>query len=307
MFALGLLVFGAACSEQGPRRLPFPTFDARAPFPELGSGSSGGSGVSGAAGRKGAASEFERAIAESMRRGDMAAENGSNMVPESVQRQQVALPGGLISSIPLDFDEWQWASSDGVTLISHRRAGAASPDALIYARGFGGLIRNSPSLETRRFLRIVDPALAPSLLPAQISGDNSISESTSDFPSISNTGAAASSVPGLDYESAADSFSGWRWLGRNPGRVEMRMARTSGVWRDSEGGVEPAWMLVGSAVVDAEVGAHIAIVCKTSPRCPVAAELSAFLAELGPGDPATLAALRRTGANIPLSDVAGSR
>ncbi len=328
LLAASLLV---GCQD-GPRELPFPTFDARAPFDELGAAGGSAPGKSGDGEDQGA-SEFERAIADSMEQGegedsdeDGESPGDSSGDSKTVKRQQVPLSNSLVSSIPLDFDTWQWSSDGRVTMISYTQPGAGQPDALIYVEGFSELIRTSPSMEIRRFQQTVDPALIPKMTLPGLSGApmRRLSEQTGlDIGRIGDalTRAASHTMGmGLNYTSSEDTFTGWRWVGHNDHDVEMRLGRSRGTWRakpradadvsgtfsqltDSFEGVQdvqnryddvladgvgredsgwPAWMLVGSAVVSRDSGAHIAIVCKTTPTCPVAAELSEFLARLQP-------------------------
>lgn len=330
--------------QDGPRELPFPTFDARAPFDELGGGKSSAAGEA-SEGEDEGASEFERAIADSME--DRGGEEGkdsdedgespgdSSGDSKTVKRQQVPLANSLVSSIPLDFDTWQWSSDGRVTMISYTQPGAGQPDALIYVEGFSELIRMSPSMEIRRFQQTVDPALIPKMTLPGLSGApmRRLSEQTGlDIGRIGDalTRAASHTMGmGLNYISSEDTFTGWRWVGHNDHDVEMRLGRSRGMWRasaqadadvsgtfsqlsgsftevqdvqkrydgvlaDGVGRSDsgwPAWMLVGSAVVGRDSGAHIAIVCKTAPTCPVAAELSEFLARLKPASGGDIEAL----------------
>lgn len=274
LVACPMLFFATACSDQGERVLSEPVFDARAPFPELSSGGGASSGARAVSAKK-EASEFERAIADSMAGG--ADEDTPDDAPASaaVQTQKVTLPGGLASTIPLDFDAWQWSSEGGVTVITHRAAGATSPDAMIYAERFGELARVYPSREMTRFRVFADPAFTPLFGGLEENIEGALKDETPEVP--------------LDYRSSRDSFSGWRWFGQNPADVTLRFGRTQGRWSAPESGAEgegavtsSAWMLLGSANLGGGLGAHIAIICKQSPRCPVAEELSEFLAEMAP-------------------------
>ncbi len=342
-----MLLFVAGCGHDGPRKLAFPTFDARAPFPEL-SGTSAGKKHGSKAAKKGK-SAFEKAIADSMNEGG-AAKRSSKSAPGTVKRQKVPLPGGLASSIPLNFDEWQWSTSGDVTLVSHREAGAKEPDALIYAEGFSGLMNAFPSLEVRRFEHTVDPALSPPVVPQKISDTllRGLSKRTGIVPGrLRDAFGRASSHTmglGLNYSSSKDSFTGWQWVGHNDHDVAVRLGRTSGYWlthpradANAAGTLNTlakqfhgmsgaakryqkivaqqpagskrdgwsAWMLLGSAVVNKDVGAHIAIMCKTP--CAPADELADFLADLAPADTAKLDALREQGSKASMSEFAGQQ
>lgn len=338
------VLLASACAPDGPRQLPFPTFDAKEPFPELTAPTGNEKGESeGAAGD----SNYEKAIAESMEAGEREDEEGGGEA-QTVKRQDVPLAGTLVSSVPLEFDEWQWSSQGDVTIITHREPGASQPDALVYVEGFSPLIRMFPSVEIRRFQQTVDPNLGPSLaLPGLTDGlMGELSEQTGvDVGRLSEvlTRAASHTMGmGLNYRSGEDTFTGWQWVGHNEARVELRLGRTEGAWssrpiydRDISSALSqvteqvsglsgmqtrynevlgeqasrkasgwPAWMLLGSAVVERDRGLHIAMVCKTTPTCPVAGELSELLANIRPADAATVDVLRDHGSKTSLPDFA---
>lgn len=290
-------VAAMGCGERGARELAVPKFDPRAPFQELSSG--GEVGASGASASVQAASDFEQAIAESMAQDageDAPSAEEDAPLSDAVQIQTVRLPGGLASSIPLDFDTWQWNMENGRTLVTYRAPGATSPDAMIYAEPFSALVRSYPSQEMARFRRFADPSFIPlfevlnspeQFVAAQLRAqgvDPAVAARALDAldPSNSPTQSSPKPVFTLNYQSSRNTFSGWRWFGHNPAEVMMRFGRTEGQWRapDSggEGALSNAWMLLGSADLGAGLGTHIAIICKQSPQCPVAEELSAFLA-----------------------------
>jgi hypothetical protein len=340
VFAAALCVAG--CSEREQRELPFPTFEARAPFPEL-SGRSAGSkgGESGAS----AQSDFERAISESREEADSDEQAAD---ASTIKWQEVPLAGGLVSSIPLEFEQWEWSSQGRVTMVTYRDAGDERPQALIYVEEFSPIIRSLPSAEMRRFQQTADPRLVPELsLPGMAGGAmQQLSQETGvDMGRLGDAIGRATSHTmglGLNYASSEDTFSGWRWVGHNPHDVEIRLARTSGHWlarplvdpsvsgtfaeitervsglgevqrRYDEAVVDgrvgstsgwPAWMLIGSAVTGRDSGAHVAIICKASPDCPVAAELSEFLARMRPAGPGTLDTLRSQSSQPQLDDFA---
>jgi|GEM_PF-6729229 len=307
-----MLVAASSCSDTGPRELTTPIFDARAPFLEL--SSAGGSSSTGASDSAKGASDFEKAIAASMAQG---AKEDPEDVPDdaissaAVQIQTVTLPGGLASSIPLDFDTWQWRSENGKTIITHRAPGATSPDAMIYAERFGALVRIYPSQEMARFRRFADPSFIPlteilnspqqvdaeqlralGIDPAQLLEPGGLAPE--DMKRVldalddakQNGQEAPKPAPTLHYESSRSTFSGWTWFGQNAADVTLRLGRTEGRWSapdsSGEGAPSSAWMLLGSADRSAGLGMHMAIICKQSPQCPVAEELSAFLAEMTP-------------------------
>jgi glutaredoxin-related protein len=281
--------------------------------------------------------------------GAQAGEEGQgDSAPENVKTQEVPLAGSLVSSIPLEFEEWQWSSQGRVTIITHREPGASQPDAMVYVEAFSPLIGMFPSAEMRRFHQTVDPALVTSLsLPGLSAGlMRELSEKTGvDASSLSDglTRAASHTMGlGLNYRSGKDTFTGWQWVGHNQHQVELRLGRTAGSWharpnaKSSVAGVFsqasqqvpkltgvqerynevlsnqsgrqdagwPAWMLLGSAVVERDRGLHIAIMCKTTPTCPVAAELSELVANIRPADTATVEVLREQGSKSDLPDFA---
>ena len=337
------LLLATGCSSDGPRELPFPTFDAKAPFPGL---SSPKSSMAGKAGGGTGKSKFEKAIAESMEEGEEADE--AEKSAETIKRQDVPLAGSLVSSIPLEFDEWQWSTKGRVTIITHRKPGASQPDALVYVEQFSPLIRTLPSVEVRRFQQTVDPALVssfslPGLSHALI---GKLSKQTGvDVAQLTDalTRAASHTMGlGLNYRSGEDTFTGWQWVGHNDHDVALRLGRTAGNWRtrpDADAAVGPvfaqisrkvsalsgvrsrysevlsnqagrqdagwpAWMILGSAVVERDRGLHIAILCKTTPNCAVAGELSELVANIRPVDSSTVEALREQGAKTSLPDFA---
>jgi hypothetical protein len=352
-FAIFVLLV-SACSPDGPRQLPFPSYDAKAPFPSLGESKSGKTSSSDG---PAAESDYEKAIADSLAKSDQGGEQTDDQdgqdeqngqAPETVKTQDIPLAGSLVSSIPLEFDEWQWASEGRVTMITYRKAGASQPDALVYVEAFSPLIRTFPSAEMRRFHQTVDPALVPSLsLPGLTGGlmDKLSQETGVDVARLADglTRAASHTMGlGLNYRSGKDTFTGWRWVGHNDHDVELRLGRSAGSWHarpDADAGVSntfsqasqhvsklegvktrynevlsdqsgrkdagwPAWMLLGSAVVDRDRGLHIAVMCKTTPRCPVAAELSELIADIRPADTGSVEILREQGAKTNLADFA---
>lgn len=307
-----ILFVESACDNPGPRELAAPVFDARAPFAELSASGASAPASANQDGQKSGASDFEKAIAESMGEGGGGdAKKDSPTADESIQTQKVALPGGLGSSIPLDFDTWQWTSDKDLTVITHRAPGATSPDAMIYAERFGALMRSFPSKEMARFQTFADPGFAPlsdTIASAPKAAAEQVAQQVAQQASNSGldpdklrelgvdpaqlTGQQANNpqkaAPTLHYRSTRDTFSGWKWFGQNAADVTLRLGRTEGRWSAPEVGgqdesarqTSSAWMLLGSANTGGGRGTHIAIICKQAPRCPVAAELSDFLAQI---------------------------
>ena len=124
---------------------------------------------------------------------------------------------------------------------------------------------------------------------------------------------------GLGYVSEPASFSGWKWIGRNPQGTLLRLARSSGRWGE-QGFLEPAlrtpldrlvqkfpqagWMrsglrgegesrgeksrntapasmLFGSAR-SSTGDVHLALLCTQAPSCGPAPALAGLLASLRP-------------------------
>lgn len=266
-----------ACTDGGPRELPSPTLDPRAPFEELAPTQSGGkAGAAKAAGK----SDFERAIAASMGQPDDPPPGTADDPddPPGVQTQRVPLPGGLASTLPLDFDAWQFVTAKGVTIVTWRPPGQSVPDAVIYAEPLGGIMAASPSEATRLFALRADPTLATLL--AVLEAEAAEDPDQRKLPTLN-----------LGFRSSADSFSGWRWFGQNAAGTNLRLGRTRGMWQRTENIGDPdpdpsdlrasgAWMLLGSASARGDMGTHLAIVCAAAPNCAVAQELSDFLANI---------------------------
>lgn len=297
----GILLTG--CLADGPREVPFPVLDARAPFPELSSrlpitpakAQPDGTG-------------FEEALAEL-----------EPLEPEVEEAE--ATPHRDLTvrnfTVEVPFGEG-WSntgpSAGGVLTIHYQPVGAPDPLAIVYTEPFTGLAQMSPSAELRRFLQKIDRQLLPSIALLSLPDDNT------PFAPID-----------WAFESTRKSFTGWRWVGKNSHGVELRLARVTGSWihnaapqqpaqlQDLLGdlpvdlgklGVDldqlqdlgidldqqdlgadptnapinrtpphavPAWMVFGHARVNDTNGFHIAIVCNRTGGCPVASELSALL------------------------------
>jgi hypothetical protein len=122
----------------------------------------------------------------------------------------------------------------------------------------------------------------------------------------------------LGFHAHRDSFSGWKWVGENPGGVQLRLAKSHGVWGppqpldaetlglldelagehaaardliDDVAASAPktpaaarrrtgdATLIYGSAEVRGGRVLHLALVCSGA-TCPVAADLRAFIESL---------------------------
>jgi hypothetical protein len=319
-----------SCSlPDGPRERPAPQFNARMPFPELEADAS--DETEGASG-----SSFEERIAQASGEAD-------DEQPSAISQQLVPLAGRYVAEMPSNFDEWQWSGDSRTTLISYRESGATRPSALVYVEEFSSLMRTSPSFEMNRFHRTVDPNLAQDLIPpalTSMAADLAAEKTGMPVPTLVNTVMRSISHTmgaGLNYRSAEDSFSGWKWVGESEHAVDFRLGLTEGQWATHaqydpsiqrtldeaaarsgefqrvaetyrqlqsqtnrhERRTRSAWMLVGSAATTAESGVHIAIICESQPACPVSDELSRLLASLRAADASTLGRVGQPSAPSP--------
>lgn len=319
--AAALCLLATSCdSRPGPRRVAFPVFNPRAPFPEL--SDEAPTRAPGADPQANSGSGFERAIAREL--GDAPAEGTPAARARSVQT--IPLAGVLAAELPQSFDEWSWSTDGGATLIAHRRPGQA-PDALVYVEAYSPAVERFPSYEVGRFLFTVEPGLSPNivyppLIPALAKGvlkQTGVPMLQAIVPLELMT--TRTRGRGLGFAAPREAFSGWRWIGDNEHHVALRLGRSSGTWGpqpsmdplsgnvierlerampDLKKTLEtmkasassptmghvpgPAWLIVGTAQRDAQNGAHIAILCERRPRCPVAQELSRMLTTLRPLD-----------------------
>jgi hypothetical protein len=275
--AAGLLVAAWLLRIDGPRRLPFPTLEPRAPFPEL---TPQGGATPEPSAEPAKTSRFEAAL----RHGGSAepATSGAGtgaVVPASALT--LALGGGLVGDLlqgsgAADGD-WRWASQGWATLAVHVPA-AGRPDALVFAEPFSPLWLERPSAELLRFHL--------TLLPASVLGR----------PLATATGGW-----GLGFEPGEDGATGTRWAGRNEHGTTLRLERFDGAWGGQRplaaGPVDdlarvPAYLVTGSVTTDDEsFGAHLALLCSRAPECPVAEELAALLASVRLGEPGRVARL----------------
>ncbi len=329
---LGLLFFASGCGVRSPRELPFPVFDPRSPFPELADRRL----TDGVSTR--VESDFEHALAGSGR-------SASESAPAP---QSVPLGNGLTGALPGPASGWTWASEPGLTMALHGALGDA--DALIWAAGFTPRMAVSPSREVHRFLVTILPergetALDPSSfrsllghgwsrrLAREVAVDGLAAERLLQLATTRTAGL------GVGFRVSGDGSTGWRWVGRSPGGVTLRLARFSGTWAmqrrfpadlaralgrvggkspelvrlagwlaspavtevtGPERAPTPAYLLLGSASAEHELaGAHLALLCIRAPRCPVAAELAAFLGSLQLTDPQRTARLQGSSAGRP--------
>ncbi len=308
LLLVGLTLAGCQLGE-GPRQLPFPTLEPTALYVEL-------QGQGRGAARRSASptepqSDFQRALAGAPTR-----ETG-----RAVQSQQVLLSGQLVGEIPKTFNEWRWAADSTSTLFVHQPAGGA-PDALVYTEAFSKLRDRLPSMELQRFQLSVDPDLtiAPKLVQHAINpwGDlegNPEDDSRRALTKVVLALATRTQGAGLGYESTPETFTGWRWVGRNAHRAKFRLGRSAGTWGtpdiadaetlealdtlaarfpqaqklmdrmvlevQSRGPAlvqiprRNSTLIIGTASIDYARSLHLAMVC-TSP-CGVARDLAAFV------------------------------
>lgn len=311
-FTLAFAAFlTAGCSQEPPRprELPFPAFESEAPFPEL--------SVSTAEADDSEAGDFERLLQGDAEETDAGAETALQSIP---------LGGPILGRIPAG-DAWRWSSAGGVTLILYAPA-AGRPAALIYAESFSPLIQHRPSEEHHRFQVAVDPDRSEGYLDPEAAWNlasggplRGIAERTglgrNESGQLAQLLATRTGGRGLGFRSTPGTFTGWRWVGRNPHGVALRIGRQSGTWADpqplptrfqqavaslaagtggsgpwmAEAGVSgirleiPAYLVLGSvAERQEESGVHLALLCVRTPDCSVARDLAAFLDSLQIGD-----------------------
>ncbi len=323
-FCLILVVLTAwGCRmESSPRRLPYPTLDPAQPFTGAALPASGTEAGFESGADLRAASSFE----ESLTSYTSSVEPTQGAPVEAVQKVPVA---GFVARLPHRFDDWTWAAGARRSLILHTTAGR--PDALIYAEATSDLAERWPSAEVNRFLRTVAPPLASrwvdQLLPEPPGLVSRLAKETdlkrSEVRQALRRLSTATLGRGLGLRGSEDTFTGWKWVGRNDQDVRFRLGRWSGRWAPTSEPDEAvrrvvqvlaassdrfaelersfdeprartppnaAYMVLGSARLETGLGVHLAILCRQQPSCPVAADLAVFLASLSPdpGDSTTL-------------------
>jgi hypothetical protein len=299
--ALAAALFLAGCGEPGARRqLPFPHVVPAAVFPEL---------------------------AQSEKKPEPAPAADSPV-------QSVPLGGGLLGELPAG-DAWRWGGDPTAVLVTHQ-SGGVNPDALIYVETFHAAdLRERPSAELHRFRATVDPeeTVADGWM-----GEDPIVRAVAGQTGLQPLEAgrlvrlleSRTAGRGLGFHPARDSFSGWKWVGRNAGGATLRLARSEGTWAaplglparlrpalrrladgntplapvarwamEAEGSApasrsgNPAVLIIGSATDRREVtGVHLAVICGQSPGCPVAEDLARFLDSIQPADTGRLERLQ---------------
>ncbi len=310
------------CVEEGPRRLGFPTLVVADLVPELAEKAA----THRRDARKKPPSEFDRLVAGE------APKSEEPVKGRTAKRQAVPLSGRLVGELPAEFDEWIWSTDGNVTLAAHIPPGGVA-DVLIYSEAFGEKIATRPSGELRRFHHTVDPTLMDQGIPAAIAAvsQDLLPLEYGALVGVVSAFTTRTMGRGIGYRSTRGAFGGWKYVGRNANGLELRFARTTGQWgpaRAVEAGTRdalkslardipglsvaaeaiekqgstapagtltdrPAYQLLGSVVVQGDVGLHLAVVCARAPRCPKAEEVGQFLDSLRPptqNDPRTLPA-----------------
>ncbi len=224
-FAL-LCVMSLACERpDGPRRAPYPVFDPSQPFPEL-------EGVEQSEGGQGEQS-FEDAINDALE-GEGVPGGDDAALTESGSYQKIPLASLFVAEVPLLFDEWQYVTDGGSTLLVHRKPGA-QPDAIIYVEAFSPAVEQFPSYEVARFQFTVDPGLSPnSIYPPLgalvVAGDEQGDSPAFDAVMALQLATTRTLGRGLGYRSTSGSFTGWKWVGRTEQNTDVRLGRSSGRW-----------------------------------------------------------------------------
>ena len=234
-------------------------------------------------------------------------------------RHQVPLAGLLAGEIR--GESWRLFTEPGetVTVLSHASADGRT-DALVWAEAVSALAGERPGAEQVRFLLTVDPALARASLAWEESTFQRVRGQPPKIREVVHIATTRTGGRGLGYTSAAGSFTGWKWGGRNSHGVVFRLARTRGTWGEqpfldrslkapldhliqmfpSLGGLQaglptdavqtpsrlaqlPAEMVLGSASAP-EGAVHLALLCARSPVCAPARDLADLLTTLRPLD-----------------------
>lgn len=289
------------CQDPQPRQLPFPRFDPAQPF-DLATNPANESSQSTSAEPTGFADQ--RTVTFGERR-----ESQDFFYP---------LGGGLVGS--LTSPGWQCARSDNLTLLLHPQEGP--PDAIVFLRSFATGV--SASIDHARFQRTVLPQLPASAWRPLATSSPALRRLTAELATNTelNWHQAARQLEalltptlgqGLGLNMETGRFSGWKWIGRNDHRVEIRLGRSTGIWGPSQDDEElqavldylefydsdtldtlrgvlddsstaplparAAYLLFGSAQQNG-LGIHMAMLCPND--CPVRSQLTELLASLRP-------------------------
>jgi hypothetical protein len=307
------VVLWTGCSDGPPRTLPFPVLDPVAPFPEL-------------------ADRPAKAPAQEPRKASFTERLAGPSTSEGKRQEKsvrtVLLGNQLAGEIPVD-PSWSWQNvEEGATLVDCRLE-EDRPAALVYAEAFPARMRIAPSEEIQRFQLTVNPEgvegrLTPSAVAGVLAGGlvSQVAERTGaggpEAARILQLLATRTAGMGIGFHPATDSFTGWRWVGKNQQDVTVRLARFRGSWQPSPplpaeigkrlaalgkipelaaaverlgqrnpssmeqgSGGASAYLLVGSATDDSEqAGVHLALLWQHSPDHRCVKGLSQLLASL---------------------------
>ena len=229
LVAAVLLATMTACDTSGePRQLPTPEFDARQAFPDLTGDTPRQPDDQGG---------FEDRIAQAVDGDDGATDAPTRSV------QTVPLGASLVSEVPADHDAWQWSRQSGLTLISYTPTGDIPQVIIVAQEDDTARTPAGPSHNFRTFLGDVDPGLgdgfdasalmqqaADGTLSLQGLDDGSGQASMDDILDAFAGNDTLTGGRGIGYQSNAGTFSGWRWLGKTPQEVTIRLAATEGTW-----------------------------------------------------------------------------
>ncbi len=311
LFLLLAALLWTGCGDGPPRALPFPSLDSGAPFPELADGTAT------------AAVQPRRASFADRLRGQSA---DAGAQEEKVQK--VLLGSQLAGSLPAD-PAWAWQTIEGGTTLAICRAAGSRIAALAYTEEFSVRMWRAPSEEIQRFQLTVNPeGVEGRLTPSAVAGIFAGGLVRQVAARTGTGGPEAARVlqllttrtagTGIGFHPAADSFTGWKWVGKNEQNVTVRLARFKGLWesppslpaeigarleelgnipdlrraverlgqrnlpsrQEGSGGVS-AYLLIGSATDDSEQsGIHLALLWQHSPDHRCVKDLSNFLSSL---------------------------
>jgi hypothetical protein len=128
--------------------------------------------------------------------------------------QPIPIHDQIAVDMPVEFSEWVWAREGGLVTLTHAESGAAA-DAFVVFQPIGTNELDNPVCGARMFQAIVDPGLADPLWVSCLVA------AKADLTPLLFTG----------YTSQRGTFSGWRWVGVNEHGLELRIARSQGIWR----------------------------------------------------------------------------
>lgn len=160
---------------------------------------------------------------------------GGTDTTDAVMRQGVPVAGRLVGAVPKDFDRWQWAGDETLTLITHSTSGRV--DGVIFAEAVSDV--SWPSLELDRFHRTVAPELASATMPFLAGRRRKLEQAvaaeiegtTHDAVTLMDRLQSRTLNRGLGFKHRRHGFGGWRWLGTNPQGIRLRFGRAEGRWQ----------------------------------------------------------------------------